>query len=320
MKRVKTPILKHFFVVLVFLSCWQCTKEVTVPFPSHSPQLVVNALFQPDSLFYVTLGESRSLLDDRFLSPITDATVKLYQDNDSIDVLIWEGEAYRSSAKGIANTPYQLNITYKEQQLSAKDLLPSTPQLKNIFYQDSVYFGGEGEYYSQLNLEIKNNLKEKSFYEIVSYLLKEHSKEEAISQMHSVFNDFISPLYYDEIINDKIVLNESLLENIPESLLFTNTFFSDSIQTLQVNFRPFNSSFYSTHSDRPYYLILKFRQVSEHYYRYKRNLYIHLNNQESDIWDGTGEPITVYSNIENGLGIFAGFNEVIDTVQKRELP
>jgi len=311
---------KHLLIGLVFLGSWQCTKEVTVPFPSHSPQLVVNALFQSDSLLYVTLGESRSLLDDRFLSPITDATVKLYQDNDSIDVLIWEGDSYRSSAKGIANTPYQLNITYKEQQLSAKDLLPSTPQLKNIFYQDSVYFGGEGEYYSQLNLEVKNNLKEKSFYEIVLYFKKEHIKEEVINQQIFNWNPFISNAFFDDVNNDHIILTEGLLEYYPPSILFSNSNFIKENQSLKINFRPFRSTFFDSNTDRKTYLILKFRQVSEHYYRYKRNLYIHLNNQENDIWDGTGEPITVYSNIENGLGIFAGFNEVIDTVQKRELP
>ena len=311
---------KHLLIGLVFLGCWQCTKEVNTPFPNHRPQLVVNALFQPDSLFFVSLGESRSILDDRSLSPITDATVKLYKNNESIDTLIWEGDGYRSSAKGIANTPYQLNITYKEQQLNAKDLLPSSPQLKNIFYQDSVYFGGEGEYYSQLNLEIKNNLKEKSFYEIVLYFIKEHTKEEVISRLIFNWNPFFSNAFFDDINNDHLILSEGLLEYYPSSIVFSNSNFIKDNQSLKINFRPFSSTFFDNNTDRKTYLILKFRQVSEHYYRYKRNLYIHINNQESDVWDGTGEPISVYSNIENGLGIFAGYNEVIDTVQKRERP
>ena len=41
---------------------------------------------------------------------------------------------------------------------------------------------------------------------------------------------------------------------------------------------------------------------------------LHFENQIGDIWDGTGNPVNLYSNVENGYGIFAGYSENTDTV------
>jgi hypothetical protein len=65
------------------------------------------------------------------------------------------------------------------------------------------------------------------------------------------------------------------------------------------------------------HFILRFRAVSKNYYQFKNDFHQHLESGYYDIWDGTGEVVRLNGNIQNGYGIFAGYSEVIDTLQKR---
>ncbi|OQY03927.1 MAG: hypothetical protein B6I20_04105, partial [Bacteroidetes bacterium 4572_117] len=58
-----------------------------------------------------------------------------------------------------------------------------------------------------------------------------------------------------------------------------------------------------------YTLQIYLRSVTEEYYKYHTTLLQHLYKQQEDIIFGMAEPINAYSNIENGYGVFAGFNE-----------
>ena len=75
---------------------------------------------------------------------------------------------------------------------------------------------------------------------------------------------------------------------------------------------------YSEYSDYDTELYIYFRSVSRTYYQYKKKLLRHIENQYSNIWSGTGNPVTLFSNIENGYGIFAGYCEQVDTIKIAE--
>ena len=295
----------------------QCTKEVPIQLPEHSSQLVINGLFQSDSLLRDALGKSRSLLDDSPPQPVTNASLLLYENNEKIDSLYWQDNAYRSKIYPHPNVHYRLVIYHKGDTLRTSDLLPSLPLYSHVSHKDSLYFGGEGEWFNQLSLTIIDNPNEDNFYELTILTHKEHSQEEAEEESQSIFNDFISTPLYDENNNDYVLQSDGLLNYYPETLLFSDKHFSSPQQELNINYKPRNLSFYDNHPDRAVSILLKLRAVSAHYYRYKHNLFLHYNNQESDLWDGTGEPISVYTNVTNGLGIFAGYSEVIDTLTKK---
>lgn len=59
---------------------------------------------------------------------------------------------------------------------------------------------------------------------------------------------------------------------------------------------------------------------SYEYDRYNKSLYEQKNNivYDEGIYAFTYQPVNVYSNIRNGLGIFAGYNRVFIDVEKRE--
>jgi hypothetical protein len=56
-----------------------------------------------------------------------------------------------------------------------------------------------------------------------------------------------------------------------------------------------------------YELIVELNSVSENYYNYKKQLGIYLKKEDGDIFEGIPDPVNLFSNIENGYGIFAGY-------------
>ena len=300
--------------VLLFLSC---SKEVEIKIPKHKSQLVVNCLFQPEKTFTLTLGESKTILDDTDSVFIDDALVILSQNDKIIDTLIWQEKNYTSSIQSIIEANYQLQIEHQGKLLQASDFIPSKPEIQNVFYRDSVYVGDTGDqtgYFSQLSISIVDQPKVDNFYELILFFVEKNCPAQNTSDNFLCFQT-ATP---DTQNNDPVILNSSLINNYyAKSLLFSDQLFNGTSYTLKLNFRTPSAFFYESNTLNEFDYILKFRNVSKHYYQYRNNLFIHLNNQESDVWDGTGEPISVYSNVTNGLGIFAGYNEVIDTLQKR---
>jgi len=276
-------------IILVFLSCFilGCEKEVQIDLPEHKTQPVLNCLFSQDSIFKVHLSKTVSIVNN-FSSKISDATVHLYENELFIEELTFDGNIYTSTILPKTNIKYQIKVnTPKFQNITAFDYTPSKPNFISTSYQENVYTDEEGYDMSQLTIEFQDNPNKKNYYEVVFYAKEETSIP------------FVP--YFDEKNNDPVLLNEELLKLAPEILVFSDELFNGTTYKLKIN--------YSSIEDN-LGLKIYFRHITENYYNYKKRLIIHLYNQEHDIWEGVGEPVTMYTNIEGGYGIFAGYSEI----------
>jgi hypothetical protein len=61
------------------------------------------------------------------------------------------------------------------------------------------------------------------------------------------------------------------------------------------------------------------RNVSEAYYKHQTTLIEQVDKNSENILYGQSEPMQVYSNIENGYGLFAGYNYSIQTTSIPEI-
>jgi len=60
-----------------------------------------------------------------------------------------------------------------------------------------------------------------------------------------------------------------------------------------------------------HYISIHLRNITEEYYKFKTTMIQNLYSKQEDILYGMGEPLNVKSNIKNGYGLFAGFNNDI---------
>jgi len=294
----KSNSINHFLFFWLTFSILlnnSCTREVNIEIPEHEPKPVLNCLFEKDSIFKVYLGMSAPILGEPL--PITgDEEIKLYGNSTFIESLVWENEVYVSTIKAQTNVDYRIEWKKDGNIISSSDFTPERSPIESAFYRDSVAFDEFGDKYSECTLVFSDNPQQGNYYEI-SLFIHYTFEGENITRGMRLFS------------SDPIINAEGLDEFEPNDLIFSDEMINGQTYELKLNYFPYRQP-----PDIDYSLIVKFRSVSENYYKYSKALLIHRFYQESNIWNGFGSPVPIFTNIEGGYGIFAGYSEDIDTI------
>ena len=88
--------------------------------------------------------------------------------------------------------------------------------------------------------------------------------------------------------------------------------FNGTEKEISIDFFDYNKSLHYEQEEEEYEVqfILELTSVSESYYTYIRSLRAHYDNQDQFIF--AGEPVQVFTNIENGLGVLGSMS--VDTM------
>ena len=120
------------------------------------------------------------------------------------------------------------------------------------------------------------------------------------------------------VVADPVLRADSELDFSPETYIFSDDYFNGNNYTM---INKFLSMSVSGKYDQPIvptekdsYAIL--RTTTSVYYNYRKYWLRHSNNQQIGIrveeplfMSLIGEPVPMYSNVENGYGIFAAYNQ-----------
>ncbi len=115
--------------------------------------------------------------------------------------------------------------------------------------------------------------------------------------------------------SDPVLENEGDLDYGAKSIFFSDELINGEAYSLRI-ISPDVEGYYSygKWEFSPHYI--KFQSITKEYYLYLKYLTRHLHNQQL-LYDDPdvdmlflGEPIDMYSNIENGYGIFSGYSSV----------
>jgi hypothetical protein len=255
-----------------------CDLTVTVKVPDFIPTYVVNSLFTPDSVWTVKLSQSKSALDDKPYPVIDDAVVRILDDNQSeIEVLIPQGKGvYKGASKPVVGPVYYLEVIHQGHILKSHGSIPARVPITSIEAN-----GGE------------MNLRFKDPEAIANYYLVKVVKESQFTTGNVTYytrtEDFMGP-------------NDPSLEY---------GYFGKSIY---LNDRLFDGKlfeFRAQMANPPNTKVYLFT-VSESYFNY----FMETGRQEQASGDAFAQPTQVSSNIENGWGVFAGYNFEVGNIQK----
>lgn len=292
-----------FISALLAASIVSCETVVDVDLPEFEPSLVLNGLIYPDTTVSVLLTQNRSALDNSYdFKSIKNATIKLYEN----DVFI--GNLSASDQDGIYTLGYypQIGKTYRIEaeksgfeKVSAEISIPGDTADFAIQHITRVK-----DEYGNYNLKMTYVLKDsiiKNFYEVKLFMK----------------NGYPETKYYDYDLDSLIVVpgytywqdwyywidGASLDEfsDYTEYEIFTDELFNGRQKEFTLVFsEPYE---YENQSDTTY-LRLEVRNLTEDYYRY-------ITTQTLQNMTGNSpfaEPVQVYSNIDNGFGIWGAMN------------
>ncbi|MBI1184066.1 DUF4249 family protein [bacterium] len=291
---MKNPIIYILSVVWVFASC-----EKVIDFKGEvkTPKIVINSLFNTEDSFKVMISNSLSLVDQAQLKALNEATVKLYDANHSLlgdGILTTDGNYYIPDVDIAQGNTYRIEVSndgftsvWAENEVPGKTAIVSV-DINNINDQ----FNGPSK---QISMKFKDDPGSENFY------------------MVEVFTDYsfeYIPGNFDTYHSRQVLTtNDPSLSN---NALSNGGYASDRLVFSNANFKGkeytfvFSTYDYTPHDSEKVHVELHFSTLSKEAYSYFKSL------DKYNQTDGNpfATPVQVFTNVENGFGIFAGAAKV----------
>lgn len=276
-----------------------CEKEIPLTQEEIDPRIVVNSIFSSDDTIWVHLSESRNVLFEDVLPNITNAELKLTDANGSIIgdfIHTEEGLYYCSAPFPIAGSRY--GIIASSPGFTSIKAFSDVPKLVNIDSIDTL--SSVENYFMEFTVQFQDKVEEKNYYSL------------SIVRNGYFLNDIDDTIFYSDpyiSTNEYFVINGGGGIGEGSEKYATSFYFSDELINGQtINFKA--KSYFSPDVDSNSVFVVELRNLSEDLYKYKVTYAKYYETQGSPF----AEPVRVYSNVEEGFGIFGGSSAARDTI------
>lgn len=289
--------IKIYFSIIIITSLLSsCISDLkgNLGLDDYPKQLVVNCFMTNDSTIRVKVEHTFNVVGEPEFEEINYANVQI----SDIEGNIYECN-YHESGFYISDFIPELNKTYdliveveNYEQVKSSDIMPKTEiEIESWKLTDSVDITTDGEYYSDLEIIVKDIVDENNFYELSIFQID--SLNEIIPVRFGTSNTIIE--------NPAIDAGPATFSNAYYNILFSDNLFKNQNAGFNFHFRkPF--------PEKSVYLCLK--NCSEAYFQYQLDYCFYKNSSENPFY----EPLNAFSNIKNGFGIFACYTADIETI------
>tara|TARA_Y100001954_G_scaffold89729_1_gene98249 strand:+ start:1751 stop:2635 length:885 start_codon:yes stop_codon:yes gene_type:complete len=284
-----------------------CDIVVDLDIPEHERVLVVNSILTTDSMINASISHSVGAFDASSISYVNNATVEVYEDG----VLLGEmdeqaslsydssGEldstyVYNFNQNPVAGKIYSYEIVHPDYEaVRAETTVPAEVKL-NV---NDVTLLSEQDYEKHFRVRFSfNDAREDNFYRL---------------RLRNP-NTYYGFAYFES--NDASMISSAGVQSdgatfYGDEALFDDGMFNGTEKEISIDFFDSKSLWFEEEGIEVQF-ILELTSVSESYYTYIRSLRAHFDNQDQFIF--AGEPVQVFTNIENGLGVLGSMS--LDTV------
>jgi len=262
-------------LLIILISCNE--KEITINLDKHENKLVVNSLLAPSDSVKVNISKSISVLENDTVNYIENAEVQFYCQNKLVNTMNYLGSGmYYLNTSITTGNEYSIIVDVSDfETITANSVIPGPSQILSV---DTISIDDE---YLYCEIELRNDLTSLNYY-----LLEVESKYPLLNSDSTLTNQV-------DIINSELIIENGDLGEELERLVFTGEVLQDSVYALGfiLDKETLKSGAHSSNT-----LYIHFKKISEEYYLYVKSYYASESKQDE-----------VYSNVENGYGIFAGY-------------
>ncbi|MDO1449761.1 DUF4249 domain-containing protein [Rhodocytophaga aerolata] len=264
--------IKYSFGLLAILLLPACEKEIDLAI-SGQPQLVVNSLFTPDSLWSVHVSKSVPVVSPNPPSPVNDATIQLFEDGVLLEELTRgvNGLYTSTTHKPMVGKTYELQVRDQALgQATARERM----EVEKVAIVDARYVAvRDAKHEYPVSVKVKDPAGVSNFYVVKVYGVEEKGD-----------------IYIADTRSDDLAASSK--EASITGIGFSDALFDGKEYSLQLKL------FYGYPK-----LIIELQNVSPAYYQYHYTQQLQGKNTN----DPFSTPTEVYTNISQGLGIFASY-------------
>lgn len=274
----------------VCLGLAACETELDSSMLTYKPRLVVNSLMTSDQMVWATVNSNIPLADSLGPAPIENANVVLFdQAGNQYPMPFNFGQGrYEAAIRPNSGELYEVVANYTNfPQAVGNTTLPKNVNLAATTWVDNTGVDEDGFPTGTLSLKIVDEKQERNYYNVSLYRYDDFIAEWFI----------ISPNFQDKELEAQSI-------STPDGgFVISDALFNGAVKTFNFT-TPFASK------GQLYKYMVKVQSMNEDYFLYVQSL--DQYTQQSGIFT---EPVSVYSNIEGGLGICAGASVLKDTIR-----
>lgn len=296
------------FFIGVFL-LFSCEEQINY-IPGNVETLpVVNCIFTNDSVFKVWVGTTNEVFS--YTKNILEIKEIFIEDNfnNKINLKKIDDYLYISDSVAKLGRSYNLHIETKNfGELTATSFVPSEiPTIDTAYITANIFkpFDSHDMLEAQLNFNFYDIPNNDNYYEINIY-----KKSLSSDSPNSPYLLKLIDLYS----NDIIIKNENIQNSFQCSFVFSNKLFKNQKAQLILG-----GDFCGNENDS---IIIVLKNVTKDYYLYRKSVKQNINSFDffsleyiSNMYF-VQKQIPIHSNINNGLGIFAGYNNKFSKIIK----
>lgn len=303
-----------FLIISIIIVAISCEKTVTVNIPVSAPKLVVNGVTEANNIFKVTVSKSEAVLSSNNLSNsyINTALAQLYVNGLLKDTLTFRSTTNmyeaKNATKAISGNTYKVVVAQPGfTTVVAETKTPSNITIQSITRIANARTNANGQTQDEIKIKFLDNTTENNFY------LFKFKKP--------IYNNGAA-MVYDPIYcinsNDADIDRASSSDPTDLNSCLRNEFsmsdnnFNGNLKTITVFINSNDLIAYTNPFDqKKYKAILEMNSLSKNYYNYRRSLETYRDNEDNPF----SEPVLVYTNVNNGYGIFSTYTFARDTIR-----
>ncbi len=311
--------MKKALIFLCSILIFSCQEQVVeLGIPGHTPFLVVNGILDTDSIISLHVSNSVGAFQQGEVNSISDANVFLYQNNEplgemnidfnNVDTLYimeqsgywWDVEQSEPIYYYKFNTLPQVGVTYSIEvnhpnfeSVSAETTVPEEIELTQLEILDNSDLSEV--YTSTLNLSFFDDPNVNNYYRIRLFVHTSGSHFNEDGEEENIRKEYPLVLYSND---------PSFSQGIPwdgysfsgRRVFFSDDLFDGAQKEISFDFE------YKIDSEMTDSIFLQLTSFSEEAFNYYNSMEANDNRFFSDI---ATEPVPIFTNIENGAGVFA---------------
>lgn len=303
--------MRTVFFIFIIAGLCSCIKELEYTVKETPKVLVLNGVLKANHPITVHVSGLQSVLDTT-LNLINDALVILQENGVVIDTMRSKGMGYFHTQKlAFPGNVYKLRVSADGYQtVFATEMVPLQTLIAEARSSISDTFDEDGNQNTEYVIKIKDIPTHESYFDF--FIVEEIFTSDSVFHLRFTSSLFISdPLFEEAGVND----------NLYFSFLFNNKSINSQDYTLKFTARPYGTGSYTTYKESLFFNkmigdVAVLRTISKSYFDYRLSWSKHKMFQNDSMkieylitLPLLGEPSEMYSNIENGLGVFIAYNQ-----------
>lgn len=295
---------------LLFLSA-TCERPVDLDLAEPNPRMVVISNFTVGQKFQVQVSRTRSVLEEDGTVFILDADVEIYEGEEFLEELKLFEPAGMDPFYGTTDLRAEAGRTYTIRAaapgyppVAAQSRIPAPIEIQSLEVSNltarELAGSGETEYAYRVALGFQDPAEEMNYYHLRFYQqVLEYRNGESGDTL--ITGGILRPIEFNRAGD-----NNAVTTYFDGGVLFEDAPFNGQFTTYAFQLRTAIVPKYQLMGN----MYAELRSVSEEYYLFHTS----LSRQQESPGAPFSEPVIVFNNIENGRGIFAGYNVTQDSV------